>query len=414
MGDTVATHSPSHDLAGPAGKGATGLSRRRAWRQLWIEVHSYLGLFVGALLVVFGVTGSVLVCWQEIDEWLNPALLTVTVPSGVPAGEQGYRSLGEILAAALQAAPGSRVTQIYGPGSSEGVFAVYADQPSKAWARIFVDPYRARVTGLRSYGANEWVPSSFMDGILALHYALFLGETGVLLAGIAAVLLILSFVTGLIVWWPRAGQWRHAFVIRQPTNPTRLNFDLHKTTSLYTCLVLGAVLLSGVDMNVTGPFVWMVQLFSPATRGPAEAPHSTPAPGLASIGAERALAIAAATYPDGVLSGVTMPDGETGVYLVSRRAVPGLSAFWSERTVTIDQFSGAILEVRDPAKRRSAGEAFLDWQWPLHSGQAFGWAGRLMVFVSGLACPVIYVTGFRMWWRKRRTKTTSKLHAPNR
>lgn len=135
MGDTVATHSPSHDLAGPAGKGATGLSRRRAWRQLWIEVHSYLGLFVGALLVVFGVTGSVLVCWQEIDEWLNPALLTVTVPSGVPAGEQEYRSLGEILAAALQVSPGSRVTQIYGPGSSEGVFAVYADQPSKAWAR---------------------------------------------------------------------------------------------------------------------------------------------------------------------------------------------------------------------------------------------------------------------------------------
>lgn len=403
--DKVATHSPPQGLAGPVDRGASGLKRRRAWRQLWIEVHSYLGLFVGALLVVFGVTGSVLVCWLEIDEWLNPALLTVTVPSGVQAGEQGYRSLGEILAAALQAAPGNRVTQIYGPGSSEGVFAVYADQPSKAWARIFVDPYRARVTGLRSYGANEWVPSSFMDGIFALHYALFLGETGVLLAGIAAVLLILSLVTGLIVWWPRAGQWRQAFVIRRPVTPFRFLFDLHKTLSLYLCLVLGAVLLSGIDMNVNGPYVWMVQLFSPATRGPAEVPHSTPAPGLAPIGAERDLAIAAATYPDGVLGGVTMPDGETGVYLVSRRAVPGLSAFWSERQVFIDQYSGTILDVRDPNTRRSAGETFLDWQWPLHSGQAFGWTGRLLVFVSGLACPVIYATGVLMWWRKRRPKT---------
>ena len=88
-------------------------------------------------------------------------------------------------------------------------------------------------------------------------------------------------------------------------------------------------------------------------------------------------------------------------------------AFWSERTVTIDQYDGTILEVRDPARRHSAGETLLDWQWPLHSGQAFGWAGRLMVFVSGLACPVIYVTGFRLWWRKRRTKTTSKLHVPD-
>ncbi len=99
-----------------------------------------------------------------------------------------------------------------------------------------------------------------------------------------------------------------------------------------------------------------------------------------------------------------MPDGETGVYLVGRRQVPGLSAFWSERTVSIDQYSGEILEVRDPTTRRSAGETFPDWQWPLHSGQAFGMTGRLLVFLSGLACPVIYATGFLMWWRKRKPR----------
>ena len=60
-----------------------------------------------------------------------------------------------------------------------------------------------------------------------------------------------------------------------------------------------------------------------------------------------------------------------------------------------------LLDVREPATRRSAGETFADWQWPLHSGQAFGLPGRLMVCLSGLACPVIYVTGVRMWWRKR-------------
>jgi len=397
----------SPGFAGSAGPAAPRANRLRTWRRLWLDVHLYLGLFVGALLVVFGLTGSILVFWQEIDEWLNPRLLTVTVPSGSQAGESGYRPLGEILAAAEQVAPGSRVTQVYGPGSHEGVFAVYADQPTKAWARIFVDPYRARVTGVRSYGADEWVPSSFMDVAFALHYTLFLGETGVTVAGIAAVLLILSLVTGIIAWWPRAGQWRQAFVIRRPTSQTRLNFDLHKTISLYTLVVLGAVLLSGVDMNLNGPYVWMVQLFSPATRGPAQAPQSTPALGVGPIGGERAVAAAAAAYPEGQLSSVAMPDSATGVYLVGRRQVPGLSAFWSERTVTIDQYSGAILDVRDPTTRRSAGETFLDWQWPLHSGQGFGMTGRLLVFFSGLACPVIYATGFLMWWRKRKPRATS-------
>jgi hypothetical protein len=40
-------------------------------------------------------------------------------------------------------------------------------------------------------------------------------------------------------------------------------------------------------------------------------------------------------------------------------------------------------------------------QWPLHNGQAFGMTGRILVFLSGLACPVLFVTGVM----RRRQKT---------
>jgi uncharacterized iron-regulated membrane protein len=148
----------------------------RVWRTWWVQAHLYLGLTAGALLVVFGVTGSILVFFQEIDEWLNPALLTVDAPAD---GQNGYRPIGEILRAAEQAAPpGSRITQVYGATKRERVMAVYMEQPSKAWQRTFVDPYRARVTGVRSYGPDEWVPHYLMDAIFALHYQLFAGVTG--------------------------------------------------------------------------------------------------------------------------------------------------------------------------------------------------------------------------------------------
>ncbi|MFO0731957.1 MAG: hypothetical protein U0361_13420 [Nitrospiraceae bacterium] len=68
-------------------------------------------------------------------------------------------------AAERAAAPGSRITQVYGAPTRERVVAVYVEQPSTAWQRIFVDPYRARVTGVRSYGAGSgshgisWMPS---------------------------------------------------------------------------------------------------------------------------------------------------------------------------------------------------------------------------------------------------------------
>ncbi|MFZ2452500.1 MAG: PepSY-associated TM helix domain-containing protein [Methylovulum miyakonense] len=41
---------------------------------------------------------------------------------------------------------------------------------------------------------------------------------------------------------------------------------------------------------------------------------------------------------------------------------------------------------------------------PLHSGKAFGWTGRILVFLSGLACPLLFVTGFIRWQQKRRAK----------
>lgn len=400
MAQEASMQTASPGLADSVGLAPSRSTRMRTWRRLWLDVHLYLGLFVGALLVVFGLTGSVLVFWQEIDDWLNPALLTVDVP---PPGQDAYRPVGDILAAAKQAAaPGSRVTQVYGASTSERVFAVYAEQPSKAWQRIFVDPYRAQVTGVRSYGADEWVPGYFMDAVFALHFQLLSGASGITLAAVAAWLLILSLITGLIVWWPVNGQWRQAFIIRQPMTPFRFLFDLHKTVSFYLCLVVGAVLLSGAYMNWAEPIVWVTQLLSPATRGAAQATQSTPMDGVSPISPEQAVVLAAVRYPEGRLSGLSMPEDATGVYQVARKAVPGLSEFWSERIVSIDQYSGAIVDVRAPDTRRSAGETFLDWQWPLHSGQAFGMPGRLLVCASGLACPVIYATGFLMWWRKRR------------
>ncbi|MEO8339302.1 MAG: hypothetical protein ABI604_06220 [Nitrospirota bacterium] len=49
-----------------------------------------------------------------------------------------------------------------------------------------------------------------------------------------------------------------------------------------------------------------------------------------------------------------------------------------------------------PDTRQSAGETFADWQWPLHSGQGFGWTGCLMVLLSKLASPIIYALRFLM------------------
>ena len=386
--------------------------RAQIWRSVWLGFHRYLGLSVGALLVVAGLTGSVLVFMNELDAWLNPELLTVAVPS-----ESGalHRPIQEILAAAVHVVkPGSRILAIMGPHSRDGVFSLSFEHPTEYQQRVFVDPYRATITGLRNFAAGEMAPSYLMEAIFQMHFTLLTGETGQTVLAIGALLLLVSIITGLVLWWPLLSQWRQAFAIRRPTTPVRFLFDIHKVFSLYPSIVLAAVLLSGVSMNLNEPFVQMTQWFSPTTRDVPSRLVSSASCGRASIGAITAWEIATSRYPGGTLYGIFPPSTPTGVYLVSHRRVPGLSAFWSERWVAIDQYSGVILDVRAPDVTRTAGETFLAWQWPLHSGQAFGWPGRLAVFVSGLACPAIYITGIRIWWRKRRASRPARIHGTER
>ena len=69
--------------------------------------------------------------------------------------------------------------------------------------------------------------------------------------------------------------------------------------------------------------------------------------------------------------------------------------------VWLDQYSGAVLKVRD-WRNFTAGDTFVAWLFPLHNGEAFGLTGRGIVCVTGFAPLVLYVTGIRMWWLKRR------------
>jgi uncharacterized membrane protein len=55
----------SSGLADSVGLAEQHSNRIRTWRRLWLDVHVYLGLFIGALLVVFGLTSSVLVFDNE-------------------------------------------------------------------------------------------------------------------------------------------------------------------------------------------------------------------------------------------------------------------------------------------------------------------------------------------------------------
>ncbi len=384
------------------------LPRLKSRRRLWLSLHLWLGLVLGLFLTVFGITGSILVFHAEIDELLNPTLLTVTQPAGNP----NYKPLSDIFQAGILAMPHqARLTFADYPRNGEAAFKLSFSEPLAAdrtqnW-QVYVDPYSAKAIGkrlMRTSGST--IPKTFIDFVFELHYALLLGKTpGYVIVGIISALLIISILTGLIVWWPLTGKWLQGLIIKRKASAGRFVFDLHKTFGFYSTLVLLPVIFSGIYMNLPEHVVPVLELFSPVTYRYWF--HSTPRPNTESITMAQAVSIADQRYPSGRpdwIYGATEP---TSAYTICKNGVEETGSILHRRCVVIDRYSGKILDVDDPSIG-TAGEVFTHWQWPLHSGQAFGWTGRILVFLSGLACPLLFVTGVIRWLQKRRAKRTKR------
>jgi uncharacterized iron-regulated membrane protein len=367
--------------------------RIQIFRLIWLKIHLYLGLSAGLLFVLLGLTGSVLVFHRAIDAALNADLLTAT-GSGAP------RPLDEIVAAATRVAPPSAsLLDVMAPERDNGVFQAYFEATGAAGAQaliVFVHPWTAEVLGTRP-------PDDHATGVLyGLHATLLLGDSGHFLVGAIGIVALVSLLTGLYLWWPRAGQVRAAFIVKRGAKGYRLLFDLHGVHGIYPFIVLVAVVFSGVYLVFPASVTGLVRPFMAVDDFPAGL-TSTASPGSRPLSAGEAVALAMDRFPGAAFRFATLPSGAGDTYRVVLRQEGEVRKTGGSTVLWIDQYSGEILAVRNP-KEFGPGTTFINWQFPVHNGEALGMFGRVLVFLSGFIPLILYVTGFLMWWQKRRAR----------
>ena len=87
-------------------------------RNLFVKIHLYLSLFLGIILGIVGLTGSIIVFDEALDKMLNSYLLTIS-----SKGE--YKSASEILEIAKDVYPDKIPAIIHPPPGDDGVFVVW-------------------------------------------------------------------------------------------------------------------------------------------------------------------------------------------------------------------------------------------------------------------------------------------------
>jgi uncharacterized iron-regulated membrane protein len=380
-------------------------------RKLWLKVHLYLGLVVGAVFVLIGLTGSLLAFESALDERLNSTLMTVSSDRE----NKDYLPPDVLVASGLSALPANgNALSLAFPRHSGLAFELWFEQPSpnsdhSESHQIFINPYTGEVSGqrLKVDFARGW-RGPLMDVVLRLHYSLAVGPTGMTIMGFIGLVLVFLLLTGLILWWPSPGKLKKALTIKSNASAERFNFDLHKTFGFYSSVVLLFLALSGVYMIFPEYGRGLVGVFSPVTEPYPIYRSVVPTDDKTPISLAEVKAITDKRFPDGEYRYIGFPGDEKDVYIVGKREIDEVNRKSPYRRLWIDQYSGKIIHERERGTRTS-GDILVEWLYPLHTGEAFGLAGQLIILISGLVPLILYATGVMRWRQKLKAQQKHKI-----
>ena len=362
-------------------------------RSALFQIHMWVGLILGVLFVAVSLSGSILVYDDKLTDMIAPPPKAVTAGPPMP-----LTIIGNYARRVVQAEEGGQIQ--FAPPAEPGETVVLrlsgkhrkvpASLEKPANLQLYVDPVSGVTLDVRADGrlpVFQWLHQ--------LHGSLQLGrEFGRPIVGWLGVGMVLLGLTGIVLWWPKRGQWKHAFLVRRSATGLRFHRELHAAAGIWMFVAFMAVSFSGVVISFPATMRAIV-----SADAPAPAPVALLMPGARILGPDHVVQIVKKAMPDAMLRSVTMPE-KPGQPLTAAIA----SRFGTTATVYVHPNTGAIIAVRDAANA-GGGDSFLALQRPMHDGQGnLGAVWEFLVFLAGLVPLLFVITGTIMWLKKRKRR----------
>ncbi len=361
------------------------------------QLHLWLGLSIGALFALLGLTGSALVFYEDIDAWLHPQIRVATAE---PAPGWESKVWDQALATVRQRWPERTGSWRFEVKPQPGALAARYQPPDAGHhgrrVMVWLSPDGREVLREAEWGRY------LMTWLYDLHMALLAEDTGRAVVGWSGLAMVLLLVSGLWAWWPKNGwrlsSWRKALHFKPDAVPTRRLRDIHKLVGLVGWPLLGMLAVTGVMLALPtqSNAVLAVTLGPVSKLPPARSASGAGTP----ISIAQALAAARQALPRSELVWVEAPGRADGTYMARVRQPSDPSARFPHSYVFVDQYSGEVVALQD-RERFGASNTVNNWLHPLHDASVGGLWLRIPVALVGLLPLVLFVTGVMRWWRLR-------------
>ncbi|MES2821103.1 MAG: PepSY-associated TM helix domain-containing protein [Pseudomonadota bacterium] len=403
-------------------------------RLLWL--HRYVGLVLALFLLLAGLTGALLVWYEELDAALNPRLMRVEppAPDARPLDALALRSRVQAAYPQLRA---DLVSFKEAPNRARSFWLTASFDPAhttteaSSGLEVFVDPYSGAVLGSRRWGDIGQGLTNLMPFVYRLHYQLALGTVGTWLFGLIALLWTLDCFVGAYLtlpatprtrrnaapalgarWWAR---WRPAWSLRWNAGAHRLQFDLHRAGGLWLWALLLVFAWSSVGLNLSPVYTPVMGLFFDQQTRHQAIPALPEGPREPAMDWPQAVAhgqqlMAEAAEREGfqvVRADRLAYDPQQGVFRYTVRSSRDVMDKWGATSLYFAASTGESLALFLPSGK-AAGDTLTSWFYGLHFAALWGLPWRLFVTLMGLAVATLSLTGVLIWWRKRSARGRSR------
>jgi uncharacterized iron-regulated membrane protein len=363
--------------------------KKNSARNLIFSFHRILGLILGFVISIVGLTGSLLVFEGEIDRWIDSGRFGNITPVGE------VLALDQIVEVVQTAYPKWRIQAIDLPISDRGrAFPVQMVASDDESHQVYIDPYTGKVLGDRTHA------ESYFSKVYAWHSSLAAGEAGRISVGIASGLLVVLVVTGVMLW-PGWRKLTAGFKIKWNAHPKRLNFDLHKVSGITMAVFLSFAAFTGFCWTFSdwaNPAIYALTL-SPYQEED-EIAVMAPQPGQSMVSPQRLLQQAIQVSPSFKAASLRFPESETEPFRVYGKA---------NEIVYLHPYTGNVLKTKLSDQEKTLGDRITGSFSALHLGTFAGLPSRILYLLVGLSPLMLFITGFIMWRNRKPAKLQKQL-----
>lgn len=389
-------------------------------RNVLFQIHWFLGITAGLVLAVVGLTGGLMSFERQIMDAISLSIVRVEV--------SGERLTPDAIAERFSAQrEGARVEQItLWPEAERSAMIRIAPPPGERRGEaVYINPYTGELLGKIN-------GEKFFRTVRSIHrWLLIPSEEGGInigrqITGFSAFALVFFALSGLYLRWPRrALNWRNWFRIDFSLKGRNFYWSLHSVIGTWVLLMYLVMALTGLTWSyswfkngasilLTGEPMQERRGGSGGGQGGSEGRR-----GMSTMQQESSVPVSIdlvwATFATKAannfkFASISFPHSEKDPVMINY-VTPDATNDRQRSMISINAESGELISDQPYEPLEPLGKRIMQGIYELHTGEWFGTPGLIINMTASLLMPLFTITGFLLYFDRRRKKRKSKTAA---